>query len=106
VFGNFTLREIGVARCDQFIKQLAKRSQYYAKQARVVLRRARAGGVARDPSTQLDGPRRPPVPGAAHPDALTAPEVNVIRAAISRRESGADHTSGPNPTVSSVQSSK
>jgi integrase len=31
------------------------------------------------------------------PDALTAPEVNVIRAAIARWESGAYHVSGPLP---------
>jgi hypothetical protein len=31
------------------------------------------------------------------PDALTAPEVNVIRAAIVRGESAADHISGPKP---------
>ena len=31
------------------------------------------------------------------PDALTAPEVNVIRAAIAQWESGANHLSGPKP---------
>src|SRR5680860_1061610 len=31
------------------------------------------------------------------PDALTAPEVNVIRAAIARWEGGANHVSGPEP---------
>ncbi len=36
-FGSLTLREIGVARCDRFIKQLAKLSYNRAKQARVVL---------------------------------------------------------------------
>ena len=39
-FGHLTLREIGVARCDRFIKQMAKRSYNRAKQARVVLRLA------------------------------------------------------------------
>ncbi|MFV0633074.1 hypothetical protein [Demequina sp.] len=36
-FANLTLREIGVARCDQFLKQLAKQSYNRAKHARVVL---------------------------------------------------------------------
>ena len=39
-FDHLTLREIGVARCDKFIKQLAKGSYNRAKQARVVLRLA------------------------------------------------------------------
>jgi hypothetical protein len=38
--GNLTLREIGVARCDQLLKQLNKRSYSRAKHARVVLRLA------------------------------------------------------------------
>jgi len=37
VFEGLTLREIGVARCDHFLKQLAKQSYNRAKQARVVL---------------------------------------------------------------------
>ncbi|HTM85141.1 MAG TPA: hypothetical protein VL179_09625, partial [Mycobacterium sp.] len=40
VFAELTLREIGVARCDFFLKQLAQRSYNRAKQARVVLRLA------------------------------------------------------------------
>jgi len=36
--GNLTLREIGVARCDQLLKQLNKRSYSRAKHARVVIR--------------------------------------------------------------------
>jgi hypothetical protein len=39
-FDRLTLREIGVARCDRFIKELARRSYNRAKQARVVLRLA------------------------------------------------------------------
>jgi hypothetical protein len=39
-FDSLTLREIGVARCDRFIKELGKRSYNRAKQARVVLRLA------------------------------------------------------------------
>ena len=39
-FKGFTLREVGVARCDQLIKQLARRSYNRAKQARNVMRLA------------------------------------------------------------------
>lgn len=39
-FDSLTLREIGVARCDKFIKQLSKISYTRAKQARVVLQLA------------------------------------------------------------------
>lgn len=39
-FKDLTLREIGVARCDHFLKQLAKQSYNRAKQARVALRLA------------------------------------------------------------------
>lgn len=41
-FGRLALREIGVARCDHFLKQLAKQSYNRAKRARVVLRLASA----------------------------------------------------------------
>jgi integrase len=97
-FGNLTLREIGVARCDQFIKQLATQSYSRAKQARVVLRLAlelavRHEVLPRNPMDHVSRLYREP-----HiPDALTAPEVNVIRAAIARWESGVDHVSGPKP---------
>lgn len=40
VFRELTLREIGVARCDHFLKQQAKRSYNRAKQSRVALRLA------------------------------------------------------------------
>jgi integrase len=97
-FDSLTLREIGVARCDRFIKELGKRSYNRAKQARVVLRLAlelavRHEVLARNPMDHVSRLHREP-----HiPDALTAPEVNVIRAAIARWESGADHVSGPLP---------
>lgn len=42
VLGKLTLRELGVARCDHFLKQLAKQSDNRAKQAKVVLRLALA----------------------------------------------------------------
>ncbi|MFD5329489.1 hypothetical protein ACFWJO_37005, partial [Streptomyces sp. NPDC127092] len=44
-FKDLTLREIGVARCDYFLKQLARRSYSRAKHARVVLRLALALAV-------------------------------------------------------------
>jgi integrase len=97
-FDSLTLREIGVARCDRFIKELGKRSYNRAKQARVVLRLAlelavRHEVLPRNPMDHVSRLRREP-----HiPDALTAPEVNVIRAAIARWESGAGHVSGPLP---------
>lgn len=97
-FDHLTLREIGVARCDKFIKQLAKLSYNRAKQARVVLRLAlelavRHEVLPRNPMDHVSRLYREP-----HvPDALTAPEVNVIRAAIAQWESAVDHTSGPKP---------
>jgi integrase len=98
VFDHLTLREIGVARCDQFIKELARISYSRAKQARVVLRLAlelavRHEVLPRNPMDHVGRLYREP-----HiPDALTAPEVNVIRAAIARWEAGANHVSGPKP---------
>ena len=97
-FDSLTLREIGVARCDQFIKQLAKISYSRAKQARVVLRLAlelavRHEVLPRNPMDHVSRLHREP-----HiPDALMAPEVNTIRAAIAQWESAADHISGPKP---------
>ncbi|MET4639561.1 tyrosine-type recombinase/integrase [Mycetocola sp. 2940] len=97
-FDSLTLREIGVARCDQFIKQLAKISYSRAKQARVVLRLAlelavRHEVLPRNPMHHVSRLHREP-----HiPDALMAPEVNTIRAAIAQWESAADHVSGPKP---------
>ena len=97
-FGHLTLREIGVARCDRFIKQMAKRSYNRAKQARVVLRLAIELAVRHEvlPSNPMDHVsrlyREPHIP-----DALSASELNAIRAAISRWEAGADHSSGPRP---------
>ncbi|SEN81322.1 tyrosine-type recombinase/integrase [Cryobacterium luteum] len=97
-FDNLALREIGVARCDKFIKQLAKLSYSRAKQARVVLRLAlelavRHEVLPRNPMDHVARLHREP-----HvPNALTAPEVNVIRAAIAHWESAANHISGPKP---------
>ncbi|MGC3956270.1 MAG: tyrosine-type recombinase/integrase [Propionicimonas sp.] len=96
-FGNLTLREIGVARCDHFLKQLAKQSYNRAKQARVVLRLAlglavRHEVLPRNPMDHVSRLRRP----ASPPDALTAAEVNAIRAAIVCWEAGRS-SSGPKP---------
>jgi integrase len=98
VFEHLALREIGVARCDKFIKQLAKISYNRAKQARVVLRLALELAVRHEvlPRNPMDHVarlhREPHIPAA-----LMAPEVNVIRAAIAQWESAINHTSGPKP---------
>lgn len=97
VFGNLTLREIGVARCDHFLKQLAKQSYNRAKQARVVLRLAlglavRHEVLPRNPMDHVSRLHRP----ASTPDALTPTEVNAIRIAIAYWEAGRS-PSGPRP---------
>ena len=97
-FDHLTLREIGVARCDKFIKQLAKISHSRAKQPRVVLRLALELAVRHEvlPRTPMDHVSR--LYRQPHlPEALTAPEVKAIRAAIARWEGGAGHISGPKP---------
>ncbi|GAB3129317.1 tyrosine-type recombinase/integrase [Glaciibacter psychrotolerans] len=98
VFASLTLREIGVARCDQFIKMLAQQSYNRAKQARVVLRLAlelavRHEVLPRNPMDHVSRLHRE----ARMPDALTTREVNAIRAVIAHWESGVDHVSGPKP---------
>lgn len=97
VFGNLTLREIGVARCDHFLKQLAKQSYNRAKQARVVLRLAlglavRHEVLLRNPMDHVSRLHRP----ASTPNALTPAEVNAIRTAIAFWEAGRS-ISGPKP---------
>ncbi len=96
-FEHLTLREIGVARCDHFLKQLAKQSYNRAKQARVVLRLAlglavRHEVLPRNPMNHVSRLRRP----ASTPNALTSVEVNAIRAAITFWEAGRS-PSGPKP---------
>lgn len=96
-FANLTLREIGVARCDQFLKQLAKRSYNRAKQARVVLRLAfglavRHEVLPRNPMDHVSRLHKPP----SMPSALTPGEVNAIRAAIALWEAEGP-SSGPKP---------
>jgi integrase len=98
VFEHLTLREIGVARCDRFIKEQARISYNRAKQSRVVLRLALDLAVRHEvlmvnPMHHVSRIHRE----ARMPDALTNLEVNAIRAAIARWESGVDHVSGPLP---------
>lgn len=97
VLGELTLRELGVARCDHFLKQLAKQSYNRAKQARVVLRLALGLAVRheilpRNPMDHVARLHREP----RIPDALTPAEVNAIRAVIAHWEAGRS-ISGPKP---------
>ena len=96
-FKDFTLREIGVARCDRLIKELARKSHNRAKQARNVLRLAfglavRHEVLPRNPMDSIARLRRP----QATPDAMTPAEVNACRAAIAHWETGLS-SSGPKP---------
>ncbi|WP_415853422.1 tyrosine-type recombinase/integrase [Sinomonas sp. G460-2] len=96
-FGSLTLREIGVARCDNFLKQLAKQSYNRARQARVALRLAlglavRHEVLPRNPMDHVSRLHRP----ASTPNALTPAEVNAVRAAIALWEAGRS-PSGPRP---------
>ena len=96
-FENLTLREIGVARCDHFLKHMAKKSYSRARQARLVLRLALALAVRhevlpRNPVDSVSRLYRPP----HTPDALTPVEVNAIRLAIAAWEAGRA-ISGPKP---------
>jgi len=97
VFENLTLREIGVARCDQFIKQLAKKSYNRARQAKVVLRLVFGLAVRHEiiPRNPMDGIARLYKPPHT-PDALTPAEVNAIRLAVRFWETGLS-ASGPKP---------
>lgn len=96
-FKDLTLREIGVARCDQFLKRLAKNSYSKAKHARVVLRLALALAVRhevllRNPVDHVARLHR----DARVPDAFTPEEITAIRAAIAYWEAGRN-VSGPKP---------
>lgn len=82
-FQDVTLREIGVARCDYFLKQLAKQSYNRARQARVVLRLAldlavRHEILPRNPMDHVSRLRRP----TRSPDVFTWDEITAIRSAI------------------------
>lgn len=97
VFQNLTLREIGVARCDYFIKQLAKQSYNRARQARNVMRLALALAVRhelipRNPMDNVSRLRRPP----REVNSFTPEEVRLIRAAVRQWEER-EITAGPRP---------
>lgn len=97
VFEHLALREIGVARCDMFIKGLARRSYNRARQAKVVMRLAfglalRHEIIPRNPMDGIARLHKPP----HNPDALTPVEVNQIRTAVKFWESGIA-MSGPKP---------
>ncbi|MGH8938534.1 MAG: tyrosine-type recombinase/integrase, partial [Actinomycetes bacterium] len=96
-FRGYALREIGVARCDALLKQLGKMSYARSKRAKTVLRLAfglavRHEVIHRNP---IDGVARLHKPKRT-PTALTATEVNAIRAVIKAWEQSRG-TSGPNP---------
>ena len=88
-FKCLTLREIGVARCDTLIKQLARQSYNRARQAKVVLRLSFALAVRHEviPRNPMDGVARLHKP-THDPDAFTAEEVTAIRTAVQLWQSG------------------
>jgi integrase len=96
-FGDLALREIGVARCDRFIKTLAKKSYSRAKQARNVLRSALGLAVRHEviPRNPVDGTARLHKPPHI-PDAMTPAEVEAVRFAVGYWELGLSQ-SGPKP---------
>jgi integrase len=96
-FANLALREIGVARCDLFIKQQRQFSYNRAKQSRNVLRQAFNLAVRHEilPRSPMDAVARITRPHT-DPTALTPPEVNAIRDAIRYWETGLS-PSGPKP---------
>ncbi|WP_125099270.1 hypothetical protein [Leucobacter chromiireducens] len=93
-FRGLTLREIGVARCDQFLKHLSKQSYNRARQARVSLRLAFALAVRhevlpRNPLDHVGRLRKPP----HTPDALPAVgRGGVLETAIHARGRSYDMT--------------
>jgi integrase len=96
-FEHLTLREIGVARCDRLIKQLARESYSNARHARVALRLAfglavRHEILPRNPMDNIAPLRRDATP----PEALTDSEVDAVRAAVRYWETGINKT-GPKP---------
>jgi integrase len=96
-FSQLTLREIGVARCDTLIKQLAHRSYNRARQAKVVLRLAfglavRHEVISRNPMDGIARLHKPP----HTPDALSPEDVEAIRLAVALWERGVA-ASGPKP---------
>ena len=96
-FEHLTLHEIGVARCDALLKQLGQLSYARAKRAKTVLRLAFGLAVRHEvvPRTPIDGVARLHRPKRL-PTALTATEVNAIRAVIKAWEQ-VRGTCAPNP---------
>lgn len=82
-FEHLTLREIGVARCDALLKRLGQLSYARSKRAKTVLRLAFGLAVRHEvmPRNPIDGVSRMHKPKRS-PTALTAVEVNAIRAVI------------------------
>jgi integrase len=97
-FKDLALREIGVARCDQFIKTLAKQSYNKARQAKVVMRLAFGLAMRHEiiPKNPMDGIARLHKP-PHEVDALTPQEVNAIRIAVRFWETGVSSGPGPKP---------
>ena len=96
-FEGLILREIGVARCDYFIKQLAKDSHNKARQARVAMRLAlglavRHELIPRNPMDHVSRLRRPP----REVNTFAPAEVRYIRTAIRNWEER-EVTAGPRP---------
>ena len=96
-FKGYTLREIGVARCDALIKQLGQKSYSSAKRAKTVLRLAfglavRHEVLMRNPVDNVSRLHKP----KRTPDALSPAQVNAIRAVIKVWEQTRG-TCGPNP---------
>lgn len=96
-FAELTLREIGVARCDYFLKQLAKQSYNRARQARVVLRLSlglavRHEVIPRNPMDHVSRLRRP----VSTPDAFEDSDIELIREAVQAWEER-EITAGPRP---------
>lgn len=96
-FKEVTLREIGVARCDYFLKQLARQSYNRARQARVVLRLALALAVrheilSRNPMDHVSRLRRP----VRTPDVYSWEEIAAILSGIRTWEQR-EVTAGPRP---------
>ncbi len=96
-FQHLTLREIGVARCDALLKQLGRLSYARSKRAKTVLRLAFGLAVRHEvvPRNPIDGVARLHKPKRT-PTALTATEVNAVRAVIKAWEH-ARGGCGPNP---------
>jgi len=94
-FKDVTLREIGVSRCDYFLKQLAKQSYNRARQARVVLRLALAVRheiLPRNPMDYVSRLRRP----HRSPEIFSWEELKSIRSAI-RNWENRPILAGPRP---------